>query len=115
MGPLVHLICDLECDGLGGYSKYYFLDFAVGVVQSLNLQIIHQHISTFNNGSGFGPGVSVLLLLAESHLAIHTAPDRHLLNLDLFSCRPLDEDVILKMIKQTFKPKTFLQWKLLSR
>lgn len=115
MKPLVHLICDLECEGLGGYSENYYLDFSTDIIQRLDLRIIHQYVSTFENGSDFGPGISVLLLLAESHLAIHTAPDRHLLNLDIFSCRPFDEDMVRRMIESRFSPTSYLQWKLLSR
>ncbi|HEV2376138.1 MAG TPA: S-adenosylmethionine decarboxylase [Streptosporangiaceae bacterium] len=40
---------------------------------------------TFPNGA-----VTLVLILAESHLAIHTWPEEHLVAIDLFSCGTID-------------------------
>ena len=35
-------------------------------------------------------GVSGFVLIAESHISVHTFPDRGYLNVDIFSCKPFD-------------------------
>ena len=115
MTNLVHLICDLKCEGLGRIEPASYLRFTDDLVAFLELKVINRYWQVFSNGSKFGLGISVLILLSESHLALHTSPEKKLLNLDIFSCHPFDEDMVNKMVRQMFNPVTYLQWKLISR
>ena len=115
MKPLVHLICDLECKGLGKITPVKYLEFTDSLVEFLELKVVHQHWNVFSNGSKFGPGILVILLLSESHLTLHTVPERKTLNLDIFSCKPFNEDVVYHMTRQMFEPIQYIQWRLLSR
>ena len=45
---------------------------------------------TFPNGA-----VTLVLILAESHLSIHTWPEEHLIAIDLFSCGAIDGQRVL--------------------
>ena len=59
--------------------------------------------------SGKDPGgVTGVVLIAESHISIHTFPENGFLTMDLYSCNDFQEDVekILKFTKNTFNYKT---------
>ena len=44
-------------------------------------------------------GISGFVLIAESHIAVHTFPDRGLVNIDVFSCKPFDaRDVVDRLV-----------------
>ena len=47
-------------------------------------------------------GVSGFVLIAESHITVHTFPDRCYLNVDIFSCREFDAEGSLDLVKQWF-------------
>ena len=47
-------------------------------------------------------GVSGFVLIAESHITVHTFPDRRYLNVDIFSCREFDADESLGIVKKWF-------------
>ena len=47
-------------------------------------------------------GLSGFVLIAESHMSIHTYPDRLCLYVDLFSCKTFDVDAAVASIKQIF-------------
>ena len=47
-------------------------------------------------------GVSGFVLIAESHITVHTFPDRSYLNVDVFSCREFDAEESLSIVKTWF-------------
>ena len=47
-------------------------------------------------------GVSGFVLIAESHIGIHTFPERGLINVDVFSCKEFDTDAVLAYVKDAF-------------
>jgi len=48
-------------------------------------------------------GVSGYVMIAESHIAIHTFPERRLVWADIFSCRDFDAGAVLDDFKQRFR------------
>ena len=53
-------------------------------------------------------GLTILILLSESHLAIHTYPEHNALYFSLYSCRgPKDSEKTFELVKQKLKPKSF--------
>lgn len=55
-------------------------------VESIGMTVIHSY------GHGFSPqGASVNIMLAESHLSLHTWPERGTACLDIFSCREIPD------------------------
>ena len=53
----------------------------------------------------FAPcGVTGFLLLAESHLSVHTWPEEGFAAFDIFSCGDMDTDAIVDTIRETLRP-----------
>jgi S-adenosylmethionine decarboxylase len=47
-------------------------------------------------------GITGIVLIAESHISIHTFPDRDYICIDIFSCKEFDTLNALEEIKQWF-------------
>ncbi len=59
-------------------------------------------------------GISGFVLIAESHISIHTFPDKLYLSLDIFSCKAFDAQKAIQHIKDLFDIKK-VEIKLLDR
>src|SRR4030042_1129858 len=42
-------------------------------------------------------GLSGFVLIAESHISLHTFPEKAFLSLDVFSCKDFDEELVISM------------------
>ena len=58
-------------------------------------QVVGEAFHVFPNGA-----VTGALLLAQSHLSIHTWPEHRLVNVDLLSCGPVDGDAVFALIRE---------------
>ncbi|WP_457640757.1 adenosylmethionine decarboxylase [Persephonella sp.] len=47
-------------------------------------------------------GVSGFVIIAESHISIHTFPEKGYFSIDIFSCKDFDIDRALEIIKEYF-------------
>jgi len=60
--------------------------------------------------SGLKPedwGVSGFVLIAESHISIHTFPCKNYLSLDIFSCKNFDAEKAVSYIREIFEIKKY--------
>ena len=60
--------------------------------------------------SGLKPedwGVSGIVLIAESHLSVHTFVDKGYASFDLFSCKDFDTEEVCDIIVSKFEAKTY--------
>jgi len=64
--------------------------------------ILHSHFHHFSPYSG----VSGVVVLAESHISIHTWPEKNYAAIDIFMCGDCDPHDALPSIKRSFKPGT---------
>lgn len=48
-------------------------------------------------------GVTGVVIIAESHIAIHTFPKKRFLSIDIFSCKAFDMAKALRRLKETFE------------
>ena len=48
-------------------------------------------------------GISGFVLIAESHISIHTFPDRCYVNIDIFSCKDFDSEYAIQELKAIFE------------
>ena len=55
-------------------------------------------------------GVSGFVIIAESHISIHTFPHRNYVNIDIFSCRPFDHQRALEDAKSLFELEEVKTW-----
>ena len=57
-------------------------------------------------------GLSGFVLIAESHISVHTFPRRQYINIDVFSCMEFDASKALNELRATFSLKTLRSWTL---
>ena len=50
-------------------------------------------------------GVSGVAVLAESHISIHSWPERGYAALDIFMCGDANPDACVPVLRQAFRPK----------
>lgn len=61
--------------------------------------ILHMHLHRFNNG-----GISGVAVLAESHISVHTWPERHFAAFDIFMCGNCKPENALPVLCDFFSP-----------
>ena len=108
----------LVIDGFGGDTAmmedpdaiYRFLDEypdAIGMTK-----ITPPYVYTY---AGQGPedvGLSGFVLIAESHISVHTFPRRRYINIDVFSCKEFDTQRALDDITERFSLESVRSWTL---
>ncbi|MBM3940006.1 MAG: adenosylmethionine decarboxylase [SAR202 cluster bacterium] len=55
-------------------------------------------------------GVSGFVIIAESHISVHTFPDRGYVNIDVFSCKAFDVDKALAEVRSLFPMQEVRHW-----
>lgn len=48
-------------------------------------------------------GISGFVLIAESHISIHTFPERRYVNIDVFSCKEFDPEQVTRDLQARFE------------
>lgn len=95
----VHLLIDLwEATNL---DKMDVIERALSEAAKIaGATLLHAHLHRFTpNG-----GISGVLVLAESHISIHTWPERSYAALDIFMCGSCDPYKALPVLRATFRP-----------
>ncbi len=52
-------------------------------------------------------GVSGIVLIAESHISIHTFPEKGFLTLDIFSCKEFNVENAIEFFADNYKPLSY--------
>jgi len=63
--------------------------------------VLHAHIHQFESGGG----VSGVVVLAESHISIHTWPEREFAAIDIFMCGSCDPYKSIPKLREFFAPE----------
>jgi S-adenosylmethionine decarboxylase len=98
-----HLLADLH-----GIPAGPLLDAAAieallrAAAEAAGARILHGHFHSF----GPQQGVTGVLLLAESHISIHTWPEAGFAAVDIFMCGDARPQLALERIEQTLQPRT---------
>lgn len=51
-------------------------------------------------------GISGFVLIAESHISVHTFPERRFVNIDVFSCKDFDADQVIADLQKRLEIET---------
>jgi S-adenosylmethionine decarboxylase len=70
------------------------------------------HVYTYVGQEPEDVGISGFVLIAESHISIHTFPRRNYLNIDVFSCKDFDAEKAIGELSARFSLRTIRSWKL---
>ena len=95
-----HLIIDLwEASNLDNLT---IVENALrDVATACGATLLHLHLHHFTpNG-----GISGVAVLAESHISIHSWPERHYAALDVFMCGSCEPNKSLPVLQKAFNPK----------
>ena len=108
----MHLIID----GYGGdVEKMWDLelvrDFLTDYPSNLGMtRITEPKVLEYNGPKVEDAGVSGFVIIAESHISIHTFPHREYVNIDIFSCKSFDNHRALDDAKQLFGLEDVKTW-----
>jgi S-adenosylmethionine decarboxylase len=50
-------------------------------------------------------GITGTVIIAESHISIHTFPEKNWVFVDIFSCKPFDTTYVIEYLLEKFNPK----------
>ena len=96
-----HLLVDMW--GASNLDDPKFIEEALkDAARAANATILHGH---FHHFSPYG-GVTGVLVLAESHITIHTWPEREFAAVDIFMCGSCDPLHALPGLRRAFKPSS---------
>lgn len=85
----LHLIADLhdcECPPAQLLDAAVLAEFCLGACKRHGLTVVGQLFHPFTDANGQPAGVTGTVVLAESHLAIHTWPEISGVTLDVYVC-----------------------------
>jgi len=99
----VHLLADLAGIDAHLLTDAQAIDALLReAAQAAGARILHSHFHAF----GPGMGVTGVLLLAESHISIHTWPEHGFAAADIFMCGESQPQRALAVIDAAFRPNT---------
>jgi len=89
--------------------RQFLYDFpdAMGMTRITEPSVLEYHAPKTEDS-----GVSGFVIIAESHISVHTFPRRDHVNVDIFSCRPFDSDAALSRVKELFGVEEVETWQL---
>ncbi|MCH9018676.1 MAG: S-adenosylmethionine decarboxylase [Chloroflexi bacterium] len=98
----------LVIDGYGGdidkmWDEDLVRDFLYDFPESLDMtRITEPNVLRYDAPKSEDSGVSGFVIIAESHISIHTFPRKDYINIDIFSCQPFNHVQALEDVKETF-------------
>ncbi len=93
-----HLMLDCEAKTL--LSKEWTEEFLLGLAKTIGMTVIAGPVTIgYKGGQGFDKGgVSSVLIVAESHISIHSFPNYEFATVDIYSCKEFDTTAIKKHV-----------------
>ena len=73
-------------------------------------RICEPQVVTYNGPRIEDSGVSGFVVIAESHISIHTFPYRDYVNIDVFSCKSFDSQRVLRDMEELFSLGDVRTW-----
>ncbi len=106
----------LVIDGFGGntdkmWDKDLVRRFLIDYPDALDMtRITEPKVLEYNAPKPEDSGVSGFVIIAESHISIHTFPVKSYVNIDIFSCQPFDHELALDDAKELFDLEDTKTW-----
>jgi S-adenosylmethionine decarboxylase len=85
----LHLTADLyrcRCDATWLTDAQRLSDWCLQAAEAVGLQPVNQLFQAFPGAEGGAGGVNAAVLLAESHVCLHTWPEQKAVTLDVYVC-----------------------------
>ena len=106
--PAIGFGLHLTLDGYGGGQEqlanldliYEFLEHCPDLIHMT--KIMPPYVFKYHGKVPEDWGVSGFVLIAESHISIHTFPDRAYLSMDIFSCKDFDYQQAITYVTEIF-------------
>ena len=104
-GP--HLMLDLsECEQERISDLRFVFDFLNTLPEEIGMQKITQpYVFPYKGIKPEDNGITGFVIIAESHLSVHTFVEKGYAFVDLFSCKPFDTDMARDLIVEAFASK----------
>ena len=105
-GP--HLMLDLgECNS----TRLDDLEACFGLLNKLPIKIgmtkiTQPHVFRYEAAIPEDSGITGVVIIAESHISLHTYPKKNFAFIDLFSCKPFNVEVAKDYIIEFFQSKS---------
>ncbi len=106
----------LVIDGFGGNTSKMWDDelvrqFLTDYPDTLEMtRITEPNVLVYDAPKPEDSGVTGFVIIAESHISIHTFPRKNYVNIDIFSCRAFDHDRALEDAKRLFELDDVQTW-----
>lgn len=100
--PGKHLLLDFK-GAINLTDIAYIEQSLLKVAQICSAQVIASKLHCF----GENQGVTGVVLLAESHISIHTWPEINFIAIDIFMCGDCNPSLAIEPLKEMFKPQKF--------
>jgi len=101
-GP--HLTFDVKCQDVSALNDYNkIFKFLHDLPDKIGMTKITQpYVFPYSGLVPEDEGITGVVIIAESHISIHTFPLKNYAFIDIFSCKPFDWSGISDIIKETF-------------
>jgi len=96
-------------------SESTISNFLKVLVTEMGMRILAGPLVGYEQGDELKEGCSGIILLYESHAAIHTYPSKKEAFIDVFSCKEFEKQTALNVIFETFGNHEIIEEKILSR
>lgn len=101
----------LDCFGCGVLDNEEIIkEFLNDLPSKINMTKISElKIVNYEHQDKEKSGITGFILIAESHISIHTYPKKDYMAIDIFSCKDFDESKVIDFIKEKFKVKNVIK------
>ncbi len=72
----------------------------------MTLPYVVKWLDNFSLGT---EGISGFVMIAESHISIHTFPDQDYVFIDIFSCKKFDAELSINYLTKAFEAKSYTE------
>ena len=103
-------------DGFGGdtammWDTARLRDFLEEYPTKLGMtKITEPEVLEYHGPNPSDSGISGFVIIAESHISVHTFPDRDYVNIDVFSCKSFDHQQALADARSLFDLRQVKTW-----